>query len=284
MEKLFDFIGVLQVICAVNFAWIIEKFHATVFSKLFNTNIIEDKFKPIDSDVCADLTSISEMLSKFKDSKIKFKDKLDDLKANYEAFKSQWAKAKDNVYGIVAKCLGAKCFRSFFLYISLYCICDIILISCIHAHNDVLFTHYLCLLNYITAIISIWYLLIIIFQRDHRDDSKLYQTALLALLVTIGTIVICLVVNKFWDNIIFDLITINIVSNFGSALSIIIPFIPCVFAALYSLISIIFIHIVIYFKTYSLKRKHKALRAQKEILNESYDLFQDSDDTKLSFE
>lgn len=283
MEKLFDFIGVIQVICAVNFAWIIEKFHATVFSKLFNTNIIEDKLKPIDSDVCTDLTSISEMLSKFQGSKIKFKNELTALKNDYEEFKPLWAKAKDNVYGIVTRCLGAKCFRSFFLYISLYCICDIILISCIHAYKNVLFSHYLCLLNYTTVIISIWYILKIILQRDHRDDSKLYQTALLALLATIGSIFICLAVNKFWNNIIFDLITLNIVSKIGSAMSIIIPFIPCVFAALYSLISIIFIHIVICFKTYALKRKHKALRARKEVFDKSYDLFQDSDDTELSF-
>lgn len=284
MEKLFDFIGVLQVICAVNFAWIIEKFHATVFSKLFNTNIIEDKFKPIDSDVCADLTSISEMLSKFKDSKIKFKDKLDDLKANYEAFKSQWAKAKDSVYGKVARCLEAKCFRSFFLYISLYCICDMILVSCIHAYQNELFILSLCLLNFVTTIISILYIVKIIRQRDKREDNKLYQTALFALLVTIGFWGICLIVNKIYGNFLFDLIEVDAVSKIGSVLSIIIPFIPCVFAALYSLVSIVFIHIIVCFKTRTLKREHKKLRTRKEDLDESYDLFQESDDTELSFE
>lgn len=284
MEKLFDFIGVIQVICAVNFAWIIEKFHATIFNKLFNPNIIEDKFMPIDSNVYADLTSISELLSKFKDRKIKFKDKLVALKKDYEAFKPKWEKAKDSVYGKVARCLEAKCFRSFFLYISLYCICDMILVSCIHAYQNELFILSLCLLNFVTTIISILYIVKIIRQRDKREDNKLYQTALFALLVTIGFWGICLIVNKIYGNFLFDLIEVDAVSKIGSVLSIIIPFIPCVFAALYSLVSIVFIHIIVCFKTRTLKREHKKLRTRKEDLDESYDLFQESDDTELSFE
>lgn len=180
MENLNNFSALIQLISAVNFANIKFNFHQKIFDLIANVDDIYDrKFKEVQSAIEADTVSLNSLEPlETKDGKSNA-NHIKQLRSRYSELNEKWDKKHSELGEQFKKCNQQRGIKSFFLFISLYCIYDLALFATIQSFPDQdLYRLILNSLSIITTLISLGYLYKITRQNYHHKDEKLYKITL----------------------------------------------------------------------------------------------------------
>ena len=130
MENLNNFSALIQLISAVNFANIKLNFHQQIFDLIANVDDIYDrKFKEVQSAIDADVVSLNSLDPiETMDGKSNSKH-IEQLRNRYSELNEKWDEKHSALGEQFKKCKELRGIKSFFLFISLYCIYDLALFA-----------------------------------------------------------------------------------------------------------------------------------------------------------
>lgn len=274
MENLNNFSALIQLISAVNFANIKLNFHQQIFDLIANVDDIYDrKFKKIQSAIEADIVSLNSLEPlETKDGKSNSKH-IEQLRNRYSELNEKWDKKHSVLGEQFKKCNQQRGIKSFFLFISLYCIYDLALFAIIQSFPDRDFYRLaLNSLSIITIIISLGYLYKIARQNYQDKDEKIYK---ITLIYSVASIIIALIIAAVIIHT-EGIVKTFMVNYYLPIAAIILPFFPCFLCALIYVFQEIKIRCITGYSTFSLRRMQKKLHKEKVKLDEMYSLFQGS--------
>lgn len=272
MENLNNFSALIQLISAVNFANIKLNFHQQIFDLIANVDDIYDrKFKKIQSAIEADIVSLNSLEPlETKDGKSNSKH-IEQLRNRYSELNEKWDKKHSVLGEQFKKCNQQRGIKSFFLFISLYCIYDLALFAIIQSFPDRDFYRLaLNSLSIITIIISLGYLYKIARQNYQDKDEKIYK---ITLIYSVASIIIALIIAAVIIHT-EGIVKTFMVNYYLPIAAIILPFFPCFLCALIYVFQEIKIRCITGYSTFSLRRMQKKLHKEKVKLDEMYSLFQ----------
>ena len=174
METLNNFSALIQLISAVNFANIKLNFHQQIFDLIANVDDIYDrKFKEVQSAIDADVVSLNSLEPiKTMDGKSN-SNHIEQLRSRYSELNEKWDEKHSALGEQFKKCKEQRGIKSFFLFISLYCIYDLALFAIIQSFPNLDFYRLaLNSLSIITILISLYYLYKIARQNYQDKDEK----------------------------------------------------------------------------------------------------------------
>lgn len=274
MDNLNNFSALIQLISAVNFANIKLNFHQRIFDLIANVDDIYDrKFKKIQSAIEADIVSLNSLEPlETKDGKSNSKH-IEQLRSRYSELNEKWDKKHSVLGEQFKKCNQQRGIKSFFLFISLYCIYDLALFAIIQSFPDRDFYRLaLNSLSIVTIVISLGYLYKIVRQNYKHKDEKLYKVTLsLSVISIIIALIIAAVIIKVEGE---GIVMTFMVNDYLSIAAILLPFFPCFLCALIYVIQEIKIRIITFRSTSDLRKEQKRLHNEKVKLDETYSLFQ----------
>lgn len=280
-----NFATLIQLISAVNFAYIFTRFHSRIYKVYFNEEkIIRENFTSFINEITVDMASL-QMMEPIKTVKGASNEKnLNQLKDDYSILFDNWNRKQDVIKSSIHKVKNAKGIKSLFLFISLFCLVDLFLIAKITSLVDAsgnkmgsygcweAFSIVFLFLSIIVPII----LTCFVFSYKWADmtDVKCYKWTSWSFLLTV---VISLLVSSlflFFLPVWFDsFVRTEGVCAVSVVLSILLPFIAC-------LISVVFIFheerkvknnaTVI---TKDLRESQKSLHTKKIEMDKSYKMF-----------
>ena len=271
MENLNNFSALIQLISAVNFANIKLNFHQQIFDLIANVDDIYDrKFKEVQSAIDADVVSLNSLDPiETMDGKSNSKH-IEQLRNRYSELNEKWDEKHSALGEQFKKCKELRGIKSFFLFISLYCIYDLALFAIIQSFPDLDFYRLaLNSLSIITIFISLYYLYKIARQNDQDKDEKIYK---ITLIYSVASIIIALIIAVIIHT--EGIVKTFMVNYYLPIAAIILPFFPCFLCALIYVFQEIKIRCITGYSTFSLRRTQKKLHKEKVKLDEMYSLFQ----------
>ena len=230
MEALNNFTALIQLISAVNFANILFGYHKKVFRVLFNMKqIVDEKVKEIKKTTMIDLGSLRNMKPIKSIDGQSNEESINTLKADYENFDSEFQEAIESLYKECRAASDSNWIKTFFLFISLYCVLDLLLIALVYTFNTT-FTHcILHIINFATVIFIVKYVVNIFKQAS--DPS--YKVAIRDCAIIIISSIILSGINSLFIHWGYNFPIPDWVEISSLVLSILIPFLPCVLCFLY---------------------------------------------------
>ena len=132
LDDLGKYTTLIQLISAVNFAYIFTRFHENVYKLFFDEKkLIEEKFVSFINDITVDKESLQSMEPIETTSGKSNKDVLANLKSDFEQLLGLWEQQKRKMTGSFQKVKDVKGVRSLFLFVSLFCLMDLFNIATI---------------------------------------------------------------------------------------------------------------------------------------------------------
>lgn len=277
MDDLFAFTALIQLISAVNFANIKFHFHEKVFELLLDVQLILDEmFRPMESTISADIESLMGMDTMETKNNRSLQPRIDRLIREYQGLSSEWNIKKQTYYTTKENCIQAQGIKSFFLFISLYCIYDLALIALIPSENYADVSHVgLFVLNISSLIVSIGFCIRSCFHKKNKPESALYTIAIILSIVSL-ILVFCAV--KYWGPFILEINSPAI-----PLLSILLPFAPCLWCFVYVVYHIFSIRLPMRCRSISIRWKQYKLHREKKQLDDLHDLFSDISSPPATF-
>lgn len=264
METLNNFTALIQLISAVNFANILFGYHKKVFRVLFNIRqSIDDKFGEIKESTTIDIDSCRKMKPIKSTEGTSTEESINTLKEDYENFYTKFKHEIDSLYKDCRKASDSNWVKTFFLFISLYCVMDLLLIAIIYTFNTT-FTH--CILHIINlaAVICIVKYIINIFKQT-EDPS--YKVAIRDCSIIVASALILSGLNSILISMGFCYPIPNWVEVISTILSISIPFIPCILCFFYVSIIVKKLHKSVGNKLEELSHESNRLHVRMKELN-----------------
>ena len=286
MDFVCYFATLIQLISAVNFANIACNFHEEVFKVFFNVDaIINRKFSQIQNSIIADIASLQKIEPIETTNRQSNKKKIDSLKTDYNTLGDKWVDTINTIKTGAEEIQNRKWFKSFFLFISLYCICDITLISIISIPRTSYSWHVLAsVLNLGVLCYSLFIMVKAWGQNETRDRYELSKAVtkwfIIILLVACASGIIneVIVKNLFW------IAVPRWIECLFLCLSIFLPFTPCLFCSVYAIYETSRVNKEIEILVNSLQDEQNALHNRKVEIDIAYKHFEDNDDTEdISF-
>lgn len=267
-----EFTALIQLISAINFAYIFTHFAQKVYSKIFN----EEEFinKQFSSFRNGQLAKVSESIEHMNPIVINGKDThihIDSLKSELTIITNRWDKAKEKAQEIIKNFKEVKGVKCLFLYISVYCIIDMLNIAIINVVNIrffQIFTYLINAMSFIFSIIITYMILRLKWQK--KEDIYCYNQTRKFLSYTF---IICLFLTIFNEIcIILWGIKIEMPTFFTTILlffCVFLPLYPCLFSVIYIFGNIVYINFfrtktkttVLYELRYLNKKKKKLEKA-----------------------
>lgn len=129
-QELTNFVSVIQLVTALNFANISTSLHEKMFSKLVDVpTYFNLKFGKLQKSMVADIESLKAMSPiQTKDNKTN-QSKIDNLTNEYQNLMTRWDAEKKRLESKMKEFLSTKGMNSLFLFVSLYCIVDMFFIA-----------------------------------------------------------------------------------------------------------------------------------------------------------
>ena len=274
METLNNFSALIQLISAVNFANIKLNFHQQIFDLIANVDDIYDrKFKEVQSSIDADVVSLNSLEPiETMDGKSN-SNHIEQLRSRYSELNEKWDEKHSALGEQFKKCKEQRGIKSFFLFISLYCIYDLALFAIIQSFPNLDFYRLaLNSLSIITILISLYYLYKIARQNYQDKDEKIYKVTLF---LSVVSIIITLIIAAIIINT-EGIVKTFMVNDYLPIAAIFLPFFPCFLCALIYVIQEIKIRIITFRSTSDLRKEQKRLHNEKVKLDEMYSLFQET--------
>lgn len=271
METLNNFTALIQLISAVNFANILFSYHKKVFRLLFNIRqSIDQKFDEVRKATTIDLESLRKMKPIDSTDGTSTEASIDTLKVDYENFDTEFKAEVATLYEDCRRASDTNWVKTFFLFISLYCVLDLLFIALIYTFNTT-FTHcILHIINFVTVIYIVKYIVNIFKQTS--DPS--YKVAIKDCSIIVASALILSGLNSVLISIWFCYSIPVWVEVLSTILSILIPFIPCVLCFFYVSRIVKKLHKSIETKVEELSRRSKKLHERVKEFNTIERLFQ----------
>lgn len=281
MENLNYFTALIQLISAVNFAYITLGFEQKIFRLFFSLKrLLSQKFNPIEADINADIVSLQEMVPITTTDGVCTAPKIDTLLNKYRNFHQKWELSIKDIKVENNAIRHPKGIKSFFLLNSLYCIYDLFLIglSCIFTNEINVSVLFFCT-NSIMLIESIKYIIWIIGQKKRKDNAdKLYKRAIIDFAIIVILPFVCVILNHIISNYIEPFPLWEWINIYIMILSILFPFLPSLVCVIYVIIKIRSINNSLDNKIKLLKSTQIGLRKEKEKLDSTYEVLSDNSD------
>ena len=282
MDNLNNFTALIQLISAVNFANIKFNFHQRIFELIGNVDDIYDrKFKEVQSAIEADIVSLNSLEPiETRDGKSN-STHIEKLRSGYSELSEKWDEKYSELGEQIKRFKEQRGIKSFFLFISLYCIYDLALFAIIQSFpNQDFYRIALNSLSIVTISITLGYLYKIIRQNYHQKDEQLYK---ITLFLSVASIIIVLPIAAIIIKT-ESIVKTFMVNDYLSIAAILLPFFPCFLCALIYVFQEIKIRCITLYSTFSLVRKQKELHEEKVKLDEMYQIFQGSNTKPIAFD
>lgn len=183
-----NFVSVIQLVTALNFANISSSLHEKMFRNLVNVkSFFNFRFGDLQNKMTADVESLKSMSPiETKDGKSN-KSIIDELTNEYLNLSTQWETERKRVEAKMGDFFNTKGINSLFLFISLYCVIDMFFIAyeCFHS-IDMSQEYWFGCYTILSTIITIVYFCLIL-----SGKTKLISRGSLYLLVS-GMFLVCL--------------------------------------------------------------------------------------------
>lgn len=272
MIDLEHFTALIQLISAVNFAYITLRFHEKIFKIIFSLpKSIAVAFDNIKSTYTLDITSLRSMDPLRTTNDLSLEDSILKLANKYEELPQKWSLAYKRHELRLNYCMSAEGVKSLFLFISIYCILDLFLIALIGTNTNVIaYKVSLRFLNINTSLISLGYIIRTCFKNPKYSPENLYSWAIvLSSFNFLATLIVGLLSY-------FGKITINNQENTTlccAILSVALPFLPCLWTVIYCISNIIRIKIELFCTKLDIRIKLLFLKYEKCKLDKVSKLF-----------
>ena len=123
LDNLINYTALIQLISAVNFAYIFTHFHQRVYAIMFNEKkLIEQRFTSFINDMSVDLESLESMEPIETTRGATNVQSLEKLRDDFKKLDEEWDILKSSIIRTLNKVKSVKGVRSLFLYISLFCL------------------------------------------------------------------------------------------------------------------------------------------------------------------
>lgn len=268
MKGLEHFTALIQLISAVNFAYIVPYFHKKVYKNLFNENqFYSDKIIRFQNMMVVELTSLNGLKQSCEEDAKKRK-KVEELIERYKKLNEKWEVKKGDIEGMVDWVMNRKGFKSLFLFTSLFCVVDLLNIALSNAYNKNIFIVFTYL---ITILVSIYVLKltlkILLSGWKEMDDAFCYKRTIKYFVIVFSVSIILSILNwlilKYTS---FSFPINNKVTSTVVFLSVAIPLYPCVFTFLFIVLSIKFICAFTELFTITIRKEQDQLSVEKKNL------------------
>ena len=272
LNNLTNYTTLIQLISAVNFAYIFTRFHQKVYELIFDEKkLIDNKFTAFTNDMSADVESL-QLMDPIETTKgTSNAPKLEEIKNAFGKLESDWEAKKGSIIKTLQKVKNAKGVRSLFLYISLFCLVDLFNISTIHWCEGGFWEQFTVIFSMSSIITpAILTYKIIFFKWEEKHEVLCYKWTSCASFITIISSLILTIVNYCFVGWAILTDTICIITFL---LSLILPFYVCAFSILY----IVGYEQLIKYRasngTKEVRKRQKNLHNDKIALDASYSMF-----------
>lgn len=266
MNGLEHFTALIQLISAVNFAYIVPYFNKKVYGTIFNEEkFYSDKIVSFQDMMAADIESLKRMRPKDNNKR---KKEIDALIGKYNNLNVKWEAKKSETETMVDWVMNRKGFKSLFLFTSLFCVIDlfnIAMTSASSANPWVVFAHLVTLLSFLYVIKLTHRILWSGWKQ--RDDDFCYKRTIRYFATASTVAAIGALVNEWMLQYTCTSIPQWLTSTVA-VLSVVIPFFPCVFTFLFIGISVQFINIYTDFNTKSIRKEQEGLSEERQKLED----------------
>lgn len=229
MEQLECFTAFIQLMGAVNFAYIVAHFPAKVHDLFFDTQKFEEDFNSFNNEISVDISSIEAMTPITTVEGTSTKNTIDKLKKEYNEFKINWENKRETILEGLEAAKKVKGFKCLFLNVSLFCVILLLGIGLLKATNANFWSRFNLFFVWGTTLSSS-YLTFIVWKHkwDQRRDVNCYGEIgilfVIILLVSLGISVFCPAVNQE-----------SLLVRLSTLLGVFLSFYPCLLSVLFVL-------------------------------------------------
>lgn len=171
MEFLFNFSALIQLVAAINFAYILCKFNERFDSVISNAgSYIQRSFEKISDKINLDTMSLKSKSASVQAEGLNcaaFIDKLMKSLAKIEEYKKQKETRVNDVISVFVKKEGYCCL---FLFLSLYTVLDLAIVAWISVCDNWNVSLFLYLINLLSLVYSIYLFCYITFSKSRRSN------------------------------------------------------------------------------------------------------------------
>ena len=239
------FTALVQLISAINFAHIFTHFVEKISKIIFNEEVLVNynfiKYKE------GTLVKLKHDIDKMSPIQINGKSTkhIESLQKDVKLLIKQWDKVKIKSRILIKRIKKVKGLKCLFLYISAFCIIDMLNMAIINVCNNHFILIFVYLLNIFSLIISLLLVYkIIFFKWGKKDDFACYNQTWKYLVYTIVLSLFLAFFNELYVRkygILFDISPS--ISSFSLLLCVILPLIPCFFSIVLLLSTILILTI-----------------------------------------
>lgn len=227
------YMTLIQLISAVNFAYISLKFNQKIFDTFFNINAFYNMYEGVGMNIIVKYASFVSMSKKSDEKLIK---QIEEGKVRCMNLDNKWDELYKDSEAKIKSHLNVKGFNSLFLFVSLFCVYDLFLLGHIARISSVQNEVFLFLVNLFSLMFCGYYMIKIIRQKDDRHSTIIYNESVFYSLVSffVPLVISSLITDKSYFVkfcCLFDEIHI-----LNSVLCVLIPFVPCIFTYMYTFI------------------------------------------------
>lgn len=262
MNELEHFTALIQLISAVNFAYIVPYFHKKVYETIFNEEkFYSDRIISFQDTMAADLESLKRMKPKGNG---KEKKEFNELIGKYNDLNVKWEAKKAETESFVDWVMNRKGFKSLFLFASLFCVIDLFNI----AITNVIDANFLLVFSQLMAMLSFFYVIKLTYRIlksgwKQKDDDYCYKRTIRYFVIAFFLALLVALLNEwmlqysctpipYWTKKITLILSVGI------------PFFPCLFTFLFIGICVQFINIFTSFNTRAIRKEQETLSAEKQ--------------------
>lgn len=282
--ELLNFVSVIQLVTALNFANISSSLHEKMFKVLVDVKTFFNiRFGELQNKMTADLESLRSMSPiETKDGKSN-KSTIDELTNEYLNLSSRWEAEKNRIESKMGDFFSTKGINSLFLFISLYCVIDMFFIACnFNKSNELSQEYWFACCTMLSAIGSIVYFCLILFGKTKNvTKGKLY-------VIVTGIMLVLLILSIFaysLNSIISSCFTLMREDTFlclSDTLAVILPFLGFILCLVFITCIWMQINVMIKDSVMTLQELHGKLHNRKLTLDQTYGSFKPSEQMKFN--
>lgn len=267
-----NYAALIQLISAVNFAYIFTRFHQRVYRLIFNEKkLIEDRFTSFINDITVDKSSLQSMEPIETTKGATNEQALTELKERFEGLLAAWNEQRSKMTSTLQRVKNVKGVRSLFLFISLYCLINLFNIATCGWCKNSFWDGFTILFNLLSFIVpAILTYKILRFKWANVSEVYCYRWTSWSFIITI-TVSLLLA----WLNFIYVGIEVMapVMYKIAFVMSIVIPFYACLFSVVYIACYELWFGHLAGSDTEKLRKLQKELHDEKISLDASYNMF-----------
>lgn len=271
LDKLINYTTLIQLISAVNFAYIFTRFHQRVFRLIFNEKkLINDKFTSFVNDMTVDIDSLETMEPLETTNGQTNLRTLEKLKEDFRGLRANWDTQKEEMTRLLQRVKQVKGVRCLFLFISLFCLLDLFNIANIEWKKGGFCECFFIIFSLSSVIVPlVLSYKILLFGWEHKSEVLCYKWTSVAFVITvISSLVLTIILNKY-----LELEIPKALYFISGVIAILLPFYACIFSILYVWGYEKRIKYLAESDTKEVREEQEKLHKQKIDLDTSYNMF-----------